>query len=225
MSDFFQKNAAAADGDVANASDIANEKPNRVDIRYDKKISTVTSAANVSNYKVKVWPTLSEDFVTGTNALGMNVEMVERKRAMMRLEKRRNEYLEEAFRGGFAVDGRLIVDSAPLAEVVLDVDHDFDRVADARDDAVLGVGDLDQEAVKRLVLTLERIKHGRGLGAVFDIRFNADRAVGRRQRVIGMHDGGRLAAEIPFLDDGVDQGKRLAMREQPGRREGEFRPQ
>ncbi len=95
MSEFFQKNAASADGDVANASDIEKNKPGRVDIRYDKKVSTVTSAANASNYKVKVWPTLTDDFVSGTNALGMNVEMVERKRAFMRLEKKRNDYLAE----------------------------------------------------------------------------------------------------------------------------------
>ncbi|MBQ3678059.1 MAG: hypothetical protein II929_00900 [Succinivibrio sp.] len=116
MSDFFQKNATATDGDVANASDIANEKPSRVDIRYDKKITTVTSAANVSNYKVKVWPTLAGDFVTGTNALGMNVEMVERKRALMRLEKRRNDYLEEV---------QLILD----AHKILDEEEAADRAA------------------------------------------------------------------------------------------------
>ncbi len=96
MSAFFQKNATSTDGqDVANASDIANTKDNRVDIRYDQKITTVTSAAKAGNYKVKVWPTLSDDLQTGTNALGMNIEMVERKRALFRFEKKRNEYLNE----------------------------------------------------------------------------------------------------------------------------------
>lgn len=113
MSDFFQKNATAAEGDVANASDIAKDKPNRVDIRYDKKISTVTSASKVTNYKVKVWPTLSDDFVTGTNALGMNVEMVERKRAFMRLEKKRNDYLEEV---GLILDAHKILDEEEAAD-------------------------------------------------------------------------------------------------------------
>lgn len=112
MSDFFQKNAVSSDGDVANASDIANDKPNRVDIRYDKKISTVTSASKVTNYKVKVWPTLSDDFVTGTNALGMNVEMVERKRAIMRLEKKRNDYLEEV---AFILDAHKILEEEEAA--------------------------------------------------------------------------------------------------------------
>ena len=143
MSDFFQKNSSSAEGDVANASDIANEKPNRVDIRYDKKIATVTSASKVSNYKVKVWPTLSDDFVTGTNALGMNVEMVERKRAFMRLEKKRNDYLEEV---------ALILDAHKILEE-----------EEAADRAARGITSITLEEVEKIIDFLsyleDNVKH------------------------------------------------------------------
>ncbi len=70
----------------------------RVDIRYSKNIATVTSAAKVTDYKVKQWPTLDSDSLTGTNALGISIDMVERRRAIINhqkeLERRQAEQVE-----------------------------------------------------------------------------------------------------------------------------------
>ncbi len=93
MSEFFQKNAAGADGEAINAND---KKPDsRVDIRYDRKISTVTTAEKAGQYKVKVWPTLSEDKDDTINALGMKKDFISRHRARAVLEKKKNSFLEE----------------------------------------------------------------------------------------------------------------------------------
>ena len=82
---------------VANESTKARNNE-RVDIRYSKNIATVTSAAKVTDYKVKQWPTLDSDSLTGTNALGISIDMVERRRAIINhqkeLERRQAEQVE-----------------------------------------------------------------------------------------------------------------------------------
>ena len=183
MSDFFQKNASSAEGDVANASDIANEKPNRVDIRYDKKIATVTSASKVSNYKVKVWPTLSDDFVTGTNALGMNVEMVERKRAFMRLEKKRNDYLEEV---------ALILD----AHKILEEEESADRAA-------RGITSITLEEVEKIRNDAYEEGKSQGHDEGYQIGFDEGKTEGIKQ---GHEEGLAIGKEEGYAS-GLEQGK------------------
>ena len=82
---------------VANESTKARNNE-RVDIRYSKNIATVTSAAKVTDYKVKQWPTLDSDSLTGTNALGISIDRVERRRAIINhqkeLERRQAEQVE-----------------------------------------------------------------------------------------------------------------------------------
>ncbi|HAO91080.1 MAG TPA: hypothetical protein DCQ86_01655 [Succinivibrio sp.] len=82
---------------IANESTKARNNE-RVDIRYSKNIATVTSAAKVTDYKVKQWPTLDSDSLTGTNALGISIDMVERRRAIINhqkeLERRQAEQVE-----------------------------------------------------------------------------------------------------------------------------------
>ena len=82
---------------VANESTKARNNE-RLDIRYSKNIATVTSAAKVTDYKVKQWPTLDSDSLTGTNALGISIDMVERRRAIINhqkeLERRQAEQVE-----------------------------------------------------------------------------------------------------------------------------------
>ena len=136
-----------------------------------------------------------------------------------------DEDLDEAFGREFAVDGGFVGDAAPFAQVVLYIDDDVDGVADTRDGGILGVRGFDQKAVEGVVLPLECVKHGGCLRGIFDERFGAGEPVGSGQRMVRVNDRGRFAAEIPFLDDGIDQGKRFAMREQLGRGEGEFRPE
>ena len=183
MSDFFQKNSSSAEGDVANASDIANEKPNRVDIRYDKKIATVTSASKVSNYKVKVWPTLSDDFVTGTNALGMNVEMVERKRAFMRLEKKRNDYLEEV---------ALILD----AHKILEEEEAADRAAN-------GITSITLEEVEKIRNDAYEEGKSQGHDEGYQIGFDEGKTEGFKQ---GHEEGLAIGKEEGYAS-GLEQGK------------------
>ena len=183
MSDFFQKNSSSAEGDVANASDIANEKPNRVDIRYDKKIATVTSASKVSNYKVKVWPTLSDDFVTGTNALGMNVEMVERKRAFMRLEKKRNDYLEEV---------ALILD----AHKILEEEESADRAA-------RGITSITLEEVEKIRNDAYEEGKSQGHDEGYQIGFDEGKTEGFKQ---GHEEGLAIGKEEGYAS-GLEQGK------------------
>lgn len=64
----------------------ANDKPedSRVDVRYSKKVTTVTSADKVKNYTVKQWPTLDEDSGVISNALGISLDAIERHRAQVR---------------------------------------------------------------------------------------------------------------------------------------------
>jgi len=183
MSDFFQKKASSAEGDVANASDIANEKPNRVDIRYDKKIATVTSASKVSNYKVKVWPTLSDDFVTGTNALGMNVEMVERKRAFMRLEKKRNDYLEEV---------ALILDAHKILEE-----------EEAADRAAHGITSITLEEVEKIRNDAYEEGKSQGHDEGYQIGFDEGKTEGIKQ---GHEEGLAIGKEEGYAS-GLEQGK------------------
>lgn len=183
MSDFFHKNASSAEGDVANASDIANEKPNRVDIRYDKKIATVTSASKVSNYKVKVWPTLSDDFVTGTNALGMNVEMVERKRAFMRLEKKRNDYLEEV---------ALILDAHKILEE-----------EEAADRAARGITSITLEEVEKIRNDAYEEGKSQGHDEGYQIGFDEGKTEGIKQ---GHEEGLAIGKEEGYAS-GLEQGK------------------
>lgn len=183
MSDFFQKNSSSAEGDVANASDIANEKPNRVDIRYDKKIATVTSASKVSNYKVKVWPTLSDDFVTGTNALGMNVEMVERKRAFMRLEKKRNDYLEEV---------ALILDAHKILEE-----------EEAADRAAHGITSITLEEVEKIRNDAYEEGKSQGHDEGYQIGFDEGKTEGLKQ---GHVEGLAIGKEEGYAS-GLEQGK------------------
>lgn len=183
MSDFFQKNSSSAEGDVANASDIANEKPNRVDIRYDKKIATVTSASKVSNYKVKVWPTLSDDFVTGTNALGMNVEMVERKRAFMRLEKKRNDYLEEV---------ALILDAHKILEE-----------EEAADRAARGITSITLEEVEKIRNDAYEEGKSQGHDEGYQIGFDEGKTEGLKQ---GHVEGLAIGKEEGYAS-GLEQGK------------------
>ncbi|MBQ9219969.1 FliH/SctL family protein [Succinivibrio sp.] len=183
MSDFFHKNASSAEGDVANASDIANEKPNRVDIRYDKKIATVTSASKVSNYKVKVWPTLSDDFVTGTNALGMNVEMVERKRAFMRLEKKRNDYLEEV---------ALILDAHKILEE-----------EEAADRAAHGITSITLEEVEKIRNDAYEEGKSQGHDEGYQIGFDEGKTEGIKQ---GHEEGLAIGKEEGYAS-GLEQGK------------------
>ena len=183
MSDFFHKNASSAEGDVANASDIANEKPNRVDIRYDKKIATVTSASKVSNYKVKVWPTLSDDFVTGTNALGMNVEMVERKRAFMRLEKKRNDYLEEV---------ALILDAHKILEE-----------EEAADRAARGITSITLEEVEKIRNDAYEEGKSQGHDEGYQIGFDEGKTEGIKQG----HDEGLAIGKEEGYASGLEQGK------------------
>lgn len=183
MSDFFHKNASSAEDDVANASDIANEKPNRVDIRYDKKIATVTSASKVSNYKVKVWPTLSDDFVTGTNALGMNVEMVERKRAFMRLEKKRNDYLEEV---------ALILDAHKILEE-----------EEAADRAARGITSITLEEVEKIRNDAYEEGKSQGHDEGYQIGFDEGKTEGIKQG----HDEGLAIGKEEGYASGLEQGK------------------
>lgn len=184
MSDFFQKNASSADGDVANASDIEKSKPGRTDIRYDKKVSTVTSASNVtSKYKVKEWPTLSGDFVTGTNALGMNVEMVERKRAYMRLEQKRNDYLDEV---------ALILDAHKILEE-----------EEAADRAARGITSITIEEVEKI--RSDAYEEGKSQG--HDEGYQNGLEEGRADGVKQGHDEGLAMGKEEGYAMGLEQGR------------------
>ena len=73
MDDFFSQEQV--DDSVVNAEDNQMLKKSRLDIRYHRTVSTVTSAEMAKDYKVKVWPTLDENDAVGPiNALGVRIE-------------------------------------------------------------------------------------------------------------------------------------------------------
>ena len=73
MDDFFSQEQV--DDSVVNAEDNQKLKKGRLDIRYHRTVSTVTSADKALDYKVKVWPTLDENDAEGPlNALGVRIE-------------------------------------------------------------------------------------------------------------------------------------------------------
>ena len=88
MDDFFTNVEPHESGDVINSKDITPHKPGRVDVRYDQKVSTVTQAHQVGDYKVKQWPTLSDEEPEQTNALGISIAVMERRRKELALEKK-----------------------------------------------------------------------------------------------------------------------------------------
>lgn len=99
MEDFLEGFEEVNKGPQILANESTKARNNeRVDIRYSKNIATVTSAAKVTDYKVKQWPTLDSDSLTGTNALGISIDMVERRRAIINhqkeLERRQAEQVE-----------------------------------------------------------------------------------------------------------------------------------
>lgn len=99
MEDFLEGFEEVNKGPQIVANECTKARNNeRVDIRYSKNIATVTSAAKVTDYKVKQWPTLDSDSLTGTNALGISIDMVERRRAIINhqkeLERRQAEQVE-----------------------------------------------------------------------------------------------------------------------------------
>ena len=59
----------------------------KIDVRYNRKVTTVTSAKKVTDYKVKQWPTLSDDENKATNALGISISTLERRRRQLEIER------------------------------------------------------------------------------------------------------------------------------------------
>lgn len=100
MEDFFTQEKV--DENVANAEDIQKQKKGRLDIRFHRTVSTVTSAEKAGDYKVKVWPTLDEsDAVGPVNALGVRIEDYQaRKKTQLnefikfQTKKRQEQFLE-----------------------------------------------------------------------------------------------------------------------------------
>ena len=89
MSDFFKKSATGVNGEsIIDSSDIAVHKPERIDIRFHRQLATVTSANKVKDYKVKVWPTLSDGDENTVNALGIRMDMLEKRRSQVIREKK-----------------------------------------------------------------------------------------------------------------------------------------
>ncbi|MGN0916455.1 MAG: FliH/SctL family protein [Succinivibrio sp.] len=97
MDDFF--NAVESGGSAANSEDIKKSQLPRRDVRYDRQVITVTSAENVKEYKVKVWPTIGDENGGTTNALGIpNDALVMRHRKMVaELRQQERDYHAKAY--------------------------------------------------------------------------------------------------------------------------------
>ena len=98
MDDFFSQEQV--DDSVVNAEDNQKLKKGRLDIRYHRTVSTVTSADKALDYKVKVWPTLDENDAEGPlNALGVRIEDYQsRKKAQIKeFEKFQTQKRQELF--------------------------------------------------------------------------------------------------------------------------------
>lgn len=93
MDNLFKKEFEG-EGDLIPSQDPDPYIPLKVDSRYNRKVTTVTSAEKISNYKVKKWPTLSEEEESGTNALGISIDAIERQRKRVeeakKLEQQQN---------------------------------------------------------------------------------------------------------------------------------------
>lgn len=94
MDDFLKTVQDAKGDDFVIAEETDPYVHSKIDVRYNRKVTTVTSAKKVTDYKVKQWPTLSTDEENGTNALGISIDALERRRKEMeiaRLAKDREE--------------------------------------------------------------------------------------------------------------------------------------
>ena len=94
MDDFLKTVKDAKGDDFVIAEETDPYVHSKIDVRYNRKVTTVTSAKKVTDYKVKQWPTLSTDEENGTNALGISIDALERRRKEMeiaRLAKHREE--------------------------------------------------------------------------------------------------------------------------------------
>ena len=183
MGDFF-KNAQGTDGEnIINSDDIVNNKPSRVDIRYDRKITTVTSAEKVGNYKVKVWPTLSDGEAEGVNALGMNRQMVERRRAQWRYEKLMASYKAE-------------VESIIACHEILDEEASNDAEA-------TGMTSITLEEVEKI----RQDAYDEGKKQGYDDGYNEGLAAGREEGNKQGYDEGLAKGQEEGYANGLNQGK------------------
>lgn len=130
MDDFFNNIETSDANDVISSNDIITHKPKRVDVRYDQKVSTVTQAHQVGDYKIKQWPTLSEEEIQHTNALGISIEDMERRRQQLALEKK--EAQRRAEQEAFKAAAQLAedeVDNAPDESMVMGVSlEELDKI-------------------------------------------------------------------------------------------------
>ncbi|MGN1281018.1 MAG: FliH/SctL family protein [Succinivibrio sp.] len=90
MDDIFKKEFEGQ-SDLIPSQDPDPYIPVKVDARYNRKVTTVTSAEKISNYTVKQWPTLVEEDLGGTNALGISLDAIERQRKKLEDAKKLEE--------------------------------------------------------------------------------------------------------------------------------------
>lgn len=94
MEDFFDVfDADDKSNEVVSGNDVAANRRSRIDIRYNRTVTKVTQANKVGEYKVKQWPTIDTDSGFTTNALGISLEAIERKRAVF--QKQQNDLQKE----------------------------------------------------------------------------------------------------------------------------------
>ena len=87
MDDFLKTVKDAKGDDFVIAEETDPYVHSKIDVRYNRKVTTVTSAKKVTDYKVKQWPTLSTDEENGTNALGISIDALERRRKEMEIAR------------------------------------------------------------------------------------------------------------------------------------------
>lgn len=95
MDDFLKTVKDAKGDDFVIAEETDPYVHSKIDVRYNRKVTTVTSAKKVTDYKVKQWPTLSTDEENGTNALGISIDALERRRKEMEIARRAKDREEE----------------------------------------------------------------------------------------------------------------------------------
>lgn len=95
--DFFPDSNSGAETVETHKTDVYD--PRKVDKRYNRKVSTVTKAEANPHYRVKTWPTLSDEDedIDQTNALGIRVGFFEQQRQNLKAAmKLREEMAQKA---------------------------------------------------------------------------------------------------------------------------------
>lgn len=105
MSDFFSSGSDKIDIVNADVVDSAQKK-RHLDTRFDKKVISVTSADKVGEYKIKQWPTIgdAEEIGDTKNALGLSIDMLDRRRKAVQKQKQRLNFEYELEQISLACD-------------------------------------------------------------------------------------------------------------------------